>query len=94
MKPADRRFIQYWEDQRKGSRTGLYISYTLGWGVVLFFVLFFSSRLFTNLWNTGGPWLGVIFVLIALIGAFVITHLIWTRNEKRLRDLKSKKLEE
>ncbi len=94
LKPDDRRFIQYWEDQRKGSRAGLYISYILGWSVIIFFVLFFLSRLFTNLWNTGGPWLGLVFVIIALIIAFLITHTTWLRNEKRLKRLKSEYKEE
>lgn len=87
MKPADRRFIAYWQDQRQGSRFGYYITYILGWGVVFFFALFFLSKLFTNLWKTGGPYLALIFIIISLICSFLLTHLTYTRNEKRLHRL-------
>lgn len=83
MTPADRRFIEYWEDQRKGSRAGYYVTYSIGWGVVIFFVLFFLSKLFTDLWKTGGPYLAVIFIALALLSAMVITHFTWTGNEKK-----------
>lgn len=88
MKPADRRFIQYWEDQRQGSKSGFYLTYILGWGVVTFFVIFFVTRLFTNLWETGGPYLALVFILIGLVVAFAVTHLTWTKNEQRLSRLK------
>lgn len=87
MQPEDRRFMAYWKDQRGGSKTGYYVIYTLGWGVVIFFVFFFFSKLFTNLWETGGPYLAFIFGAIALVLAFFITNYIWKRNEKRMHRL-------
>lgn len=87
MKPADRRFIEYWKDQRSGSRSGYYATYILGWGVVIFLVLFFLSRLLTDLWETGGPYLAIIFIVISLVLSFLITHFTYTKNEKRLEKL-------
>lgn len=87
MKPADRRFIEYWQDQRKGSKSGYYITYTIGWGILFFFAFFFLSKLFTNLWKTGGPYLALIFIGISLVLSVFVTHSIWTRNENRLKRL-------
>lgn len=87
MKAADRRFIENWKDQRKGSRLGYYLTYIVGWTIVSFFVLFFLSKLFTNLWETGGKYLVYIFIGISLVTAFLVTHLTYTRNEKRLHHL-------
>jgi len=87
MKPSDRRFIQYWKDQRTGSKTSYYIVYSIGWAVVAFFVLFFLSKLFTNLWETGGRSLVYIFIAISIITAVLVTHFTYKGNEKRLKKL-------
>ncbi|MBN9350125.1 MAG: hypothetical protein J0H55_05515 [Chitinophagaceae bacterium] len=94
MKPNDRRFVEYWQDQKKGSRAGYYLTYTLGWSIVGFFVLFFFSKLFTNLWETGGESLVYIFAIISIVSAFIITHFTYRRNEKRLHRIVEKHQEE
>ncbi len=94
MKSADRRFIENWKDQRKGSRTGYYLTYIVGWTIVSFFVLFFLSKLFTNLWETGGKSLVYIFIGISLVAAFLVTHLTYTGNEKKLQKLMNEYKEE
>lgn len=93
-KPADRRFMEYWEDQRKGSRVGYYTTYIIGWSVVGFFVLFFMSKLFTNLWETGGSSLIYIFGGISIVAAFLITHFTFRRNEKRFHRITEERQEE
>lgn len=93
MIPEDRRFMAYWKDQRQGSRAGYYAIYTLGWGAVIFFILFFLAKIFTNLWETGGPYLAIIFIAIALILSFLVTHYTWKKNEKRLHALMQKEAE-
>ena len=87
MKAADRRFIEYWKDQRKGSKLGYYLTYILGWAIVAFFVLFFLSKLLTNLWSTGGQSLIYIFIAISFVSAIAITHYTYAGNEKRLHRL-------
>jgi hypothetical protein len=52
---AERRFLEQWRDQKKGPRWKYYVIFTLGWTVVSFLVIFFLLKLFTNLWETGGP---------------------------------------
>ncbi len=87
MRPEDRRFIAYWQDQRKGSKVGYYTTYTIGWSVIVFFVLFFFSKLFTDLWETGGPYLALVFLFISIGSSFFITNYIWKRNERRMKRL-------
>lgn len=94
MKAADRRFIESWKDQRKGSRFGYYLTYIVGWSIVSFFVLFFLSKLFTNLWETGGQSLVYIFIVISLVTAFLVTHFTYTGNEKKLHRLMEEYKEE
>lgn len=94
MKPTDRRFIESWKDQRKGSRASYYIIYSIGWTVVGFFVLFFLSKLFTNLWQTGGSSLVYIFIAISVVTAVLVTHFTWSGNEKRLKRLMQEYKEE
>lgn len=94
MKASDRRFLEYWKDQRKGSRTGYYITYIIGWTIVAFFVLFFLSKLFTDLWETGGSSLVYIFAGISWVSAFLITHFTYTGNEKKLHRLTEEYKEE
>lgn len=87
IKSEDRRFLNYWEEQRSGSRASYYITYTMAWGVVIFLGIFFLTKLFTNLWGTGGPYLIWIFIASALILSFLLTHSIWTKNEARLKKI-------
>ncbi|MCO6496598.1 MAG: hypothetical protein J5I50_02935 [Chitinophagaceae bacterium] len=87
MRAEDRRFIEYWEEQKKGSRAGYYITYTIAWSVVSFLLLFFLSKLLTNLWKTGGSYLIYVFIVISVFCGYVITNLAWTKNEKRLKRL-------
>lgn len=87
IKPEDRRFIEQWSDQRKGSKVGYYAIYTIAWGVIIFLIIFFLTRLFTSLWNTGGQYLALLFIAISLVASVIITHYIWTNNEKRLHRL-------
>lgn len=87
MKAEDRRFIQYWLDQKKGPRWKYYLTFIVAWTVVSFILIFFLAKLFTNLWETGGPALIYIFIGIGFVAGIVITHLTYTCNEKKLKKL-------
>lgn len=94
MRPEDRRFIEYWLDQKKGPRWKYYITFIVAWTVVAFILIFFLSKLFTNLWKTGGSILIFIFIGIALFIGMVSTHLIYISNEKKLKRLMEQYKEE
>ena len=80
---AERRFIEQWRDQKSGPRWKYYVTFTLGWTVVSFLVIFFILKLFTNLWETGGPNLIYIMIGAAIIIGFLYTHFNFVANEKK-----------
>ena len=88
---AERRFIEQWRDQKSGPRWKYYLIFTLGWTVVSFLVIFFILKLFTNLWETGGPDLIYIMVGAALIIGFFSTHYTYVTNEKKYHAIMQRK---
>jgi len=87
------RFIALWKEQREGSKLGYYLLYTVSWGMVVTFVLFFA------LMSLGGISIipiaqdnmkVLIIVLTGIVAGFFITLLIRTRNEKRYQRMLSK----
>ncbi len=84
---AEQRFIEHWKEQRSGTKAKYYFIFTLGWTVVSFLVLFFLSKLFTNLWETGGKMLIVILIILALIIGFLSTHFTYYFNEKKFNKI-------
>lgn len=80
---SERHFIEHWKDQKSGPRWKYYLQFTIAWTVVSFLVIFFLTKLFTPLWETGGR--NLIFILIGLsvfIG-FLSTHLTYSLSEKK-----------
>jgi pilus assembly protein TadC len=83
--PKDRRFRDYWLEQSSGPKWKYYLQFSIAWMIVTFLSLFFLSKLFTNLWETGGSsFIYIVLILSAIIG-FVFTHLTYTINQKRLK---------
>ena len=82
---AERRFIEQWREQKSGPRWKYYLLFTFAWTVVSFLVIFFLLKLFTNLWETGGPNLIYIMIAAAIIIGFFFTHFTYVANEKKYR---------
>ena len=80
---AERRFIEQWREQKSGPRWKYYLLFTFAWTVVSFLVIFFLLKLFTNLWETGGPKLIYIMIAAAIIIGFFSTHFTYVANEKK-----------
>jgi len=80
---AERRFIEQWRDQKSGPKWKYYLLFTFAWTVVSFLVIFFLLKLFTNLWQTGGPNLIYIMIAAAIIIGFFSTHFTYVTNEKK-----------
>lgn len=80
---AERRFIEQWREQKSGPRWKYYVIFTVGWTVVSFLVIFFILKLFTNLWETGGPNLIYLMIGAGLIIGFFSTHVTYVKNEKK-----------
>lgn len=90
MTNAERRFINQWNDQGSGPRWKYYLQFTIAWTVVSFLVTFFLTKLFTNLWETGGR--NLIFLLIgtSVVIGFLGTHFTYSFSEKKYNKIMKK----
>jgi hypothetical protein len=91
LSAAEKRFIRYWEDQRKDGKWSYVLTYTIGWGVIIFFlpltVSYILSMLnFIALYQLP---IWVIIVLSLLIG-FAGNLFFWHRNEEKWKALTRK----
>jgi|SRR6185312_9523890 len=80
---AERRFINQWLEQKSGPKWKYYLLFSTAWTVVSFLVIFFLTKLFTSLWETGGQNLIYIFVGISLLVGIFYTHFTYSSNEKK-----------
>lgn len=87
MTKSERRFINQWSEQRSGTRKAYYIQFTIAWTVVAFLVLFFLTKLFTTLWETGGKYLIIFLAVAGILIGFVATHLNYTICQKRYKKI-------
>jgi hypothetical protein len=84
---AERRFLEQWRDQKSGPRWKYYLLFGLGWTVISFLIIFFLLKLFTNLWETGGPNLIYVMIGAALITGLISTHFTYVTNEKKYHSI-------
>ena len=80
---SERHFIEQWKDQKSGARWKYYLQFTIAWTVVSFLVIFFLTKLFTPLWETGGRNLIFILIGISIVSGFLSTHLTYSLSEKK-----------
>ena len=83
LSSADRNFLTHWKEQKSGPKWQFYLLYSLAWSVVSFLLLFFFSKLFTNLWETGGPNLIYTLIVLSIISGVLSTHFMYVSNERR-----------
>jgi hypothetical protein len=75
--------MNQWTEQKSGPRWKYYLQFTIAWTVVSFLVIFFLTKLFTDLWETGGNGMIVLFIAASIIAGFLATHVTYTNSEKR-----------
>ncbi|KAA9039253.1 hypothetical protein FW778_10505 [Ginsengibacter hankyongi] len=80
---SERHFINQWVEQRSGPRWKYYLQFTIAWTVVSFLVIFFLTKLFTPLWETGGKNLIFLLIAISVFIGFLSTHLTYSLSEKK-----------
>lgn len=87
---TEKRFIKYWEDQRKGGRLQYYLLYILAGTFIATIVLSFLSGMFLAGFPDNLP--------IIIIGSFLIvtiaTVLSWTNNEKKFKAIIQREIRE
>ena len=80
---AERNFLTQWKDQKSGPKWQFYGLYSMAWSVVSFLLIFFFTKLFTNLWETGGPNLIYGIIIVSIISGVISTHYMYVSNERK-----------
>jgi cation transporter-like permease len=90
---SDKHFINDWNQQKTGPKLKFYLLLSIAWSVISFLVIFFLTKLFTNLWETGGQNLIYVLVSISIISGFLSTHFSYVINERRYKKILEKNKE-
>lgn len=84
---SERHFVEQWREQKSGPKWKYYLLYSVAWSVVSFLVIFFLTKLFTNLWETGGQNLIYLLIAISIIVGVSCTHFNYVNSEKRYKKI-------
>jgi hypothetical protein len=87
---SERHFLQDWQDQKSGPKWKFYLLFSIAWAVVSFLMIFFLTKLFTNLWETGGQRLIYIIIGASVLSGFLSTHFTYVINERRFQKITKK----
>lgn len=87
---SERHFVNQWQEQKSGPKWKYYLLFSMAWSVVAFLVIFFLTKLFTNLWETGGANLIYVLVAISIVIGISSTHFSYQHNETRLKKILEK----
>lgn len=87
---SERHFIEDWKEQKSGPKWKFYLLFTVAWAVVSFLVIFFLTKFFTQLWETGGQNLIYIIIAISIVSGFLSTHFSFVINEKKYHKILQK----
>lgn len=93
MTNSERHFMDQWREQKSGPKWKYYLLFSVAWSVVSFLVIFFLTKLFTSLWETGGQNLIYILIIISIIIGFLSTHFTYIVNEKKYKKILDKEKE-
>ncbi len=81
LSPDERRFLKSWEEQRKGGKASFVGVYTFG-----LFILFYLASIALGLFS-GVPFIKLIWLSLigvgALVGAFVLSLVLWSWQQKK-----------
>ncbi|MEO6289171.1 MAG: hypothetical protein ABIO76_04595 [Ginsengibacter sp.] len=83
----EKHFINHWLEQKSGPRWKYYLQFTIAWTVVSFLVIFFLTKLFTELWETGGEGLIYVIIILSVVIGFLATHFTYSLSEKRYKKI-------
>lgn len=90
---SERNFVQLWEEQKSGPKWKFHLLYSFAWSVVSFLVIFFLTKLFTNLWETGGANLIYILIAVSILSGILCSRFMYFNNERRYNKIKDKVME-
>jgi len=81
----EKRFIRYWEDQRKDGNLSYYLQYTLIGGFIISLFVFITLFFFLNFYVS--LFILLIVPVCSIVTSFLLTHYSWVKNENRLKRL-------
>lgn len=87
MTNKDKHFIEYWEEQREGPKWQYYLQYVFAWTLAIFLGIFFLLKIILDSYAVGSMTTLYIIAPASVVVGIILTHLIYTRNEKRYRKL-------
>ena len=90
---TERHFIDQWREQKSGPKWKYYLLFSVAWTVVSFLVIFFLTKLFTSLWETGGQNMIYILIIVSIIIGFFSTHFTYNINEKKYKEIMEREKE-
>ncbi|MEP6584914.1 MAG: hypothetical protein ABJA90_11645 [Ginsengibacter sp.] len=82
--------MNHWLEQKSGPQWKYYLQFTIAWTVVSFLVIFFLTKLLTELWETGGGSLIYTLLIISVLMGFFATHFTYAFSEKRYKKILKK----
>jgi NhaP-type Na+/H+ and K+/H+ antiporter len=85
LSPEERRFLKYWEDQRKDGKAGFIGIYTFGL-FIMFYMGFLAVGLFSGWPFLKASWL-ISMAIGALVGAVVAANVLWVRQQKKFSSI-------
>jgi uncharacterized membrane protein len=88
---SEKTFIRNWEEQKEGPKWKYYLQFTIAWTIVIFLCLFFGAKVVMTQRDMGGIISFYIIFPVSVISAYIATHLVYTRNEKKLKQLIEKR---
>ena len=87
---TEKRFIKYWEEQRKGGRLQYYLLYILAGTFIASIVVSFLGMM---LWQHFLDHIPEV-ILACLLTVVVITVLTWANNEKKFKAIIQREIKE
>jgi hypothetical protein len=87
---TEKRFIKYWQEQRKGGRFQYYLLYILAGTFIASIVLSFLSGMFL----AGFPENLPIIIMSSFLIVTIATMLTWTNNEKKFKAIIQREIRE
>ena len=88
--PAERRFLRSWEEQRNGGKASYVATYTFAYTLVIY-LTGIALGLFLNIPFIRFLWL-MLMAMVSIAGAFLISMMIWKRQQKKWRSIINREL--
>lgn len=84
LSAGEKRFVRYWEEQRKDGKRSYYLLYIISGTIVTSLIVSFVAAMLFSFSMPERPW---IIPIVSFVITTVLTIYSWQRNERRLRRL-------